>query len=1252
MVYKIIHSELRILQNNLHKSEERTHAILSDPDMKAYGILMLQEQYWSPRTKSSPLHHSWTLTEAPTLNNPQPRAVIYTNNNLIPPSQITPLALPFSDAVAIAIATDAGRPSLFVNVYNPCDKSLINELHEYIHQNINIQDYQNIIIAGDFNTHHPLWNPPGYARHDGEADTLVTMMADLGLNLLLPAGTVTYPDAGTTIDLIWGNDRAENNVLMCKIATEHDYGSDHLPIETWLELSVTTQFQAATPPYNYAMTDWNALRVNLLQYLPPIIPATMTTRHKVDKFTEQLVDAISRALDETTPRKRPCPHSKRWWNEEITKLHRKANHLRNIYLKTRANEDKVAWREKDNELNDKIAQAKRDKWREYVENADGKSVFQIKNYITNLPTPTFIPTLNKQAATHDQKTALLQKTFFPQPPPAKLYDITNADYPEEVPCTLQISLNQVREAVGKLSPDKAPGPDEISNRLLKNTLPIIEKHLQALMQASINLAHFPKPFKHTTTIVLRKPGKPDYTEAKAYRPIALENTLGKVMESIMADVISYLTEEYQLLPPQHYGGRPGRNTEDAMMVLAETIHKAWRENDIFTAVFLDVAGAFNNVHHKRLIHNLRKRHIPKQVAAWISSFLTGRSTQLLFNGAKSHDISTPAGVPQGSPLSPLLYMYYNADLLDIPKQKGTSLGYIDDTTFGVQGPSDTHNIRKLKPILKEAEEWRVKHGVQFEPTKYILVHFTRNRKRPTEATLRINDTTVKPSEEAKYLGVIFDQELRYKSHLQRLTRKGTAAALALSSIAKGSTGMHFRYVRQLFQAVISASTDYGAVVWHRPRQDGTAASTAQMKNLTTIQRLAMIATTGCYRTTPTAALEIESDLQPAWIRLQTKVLLAVTRMQSLSSLHPIHEWILRALRTRTSSIRHRSNLEHVFQHFPQLTAEIETIEPFIRPPWWTSRIQIQIAEDKDSAKKQHEHITAEMANALPIYTDGSGIEGKIGAAACGGHRTGTQHLGNDKQFNVYAAELTAMNLAVELAEENVEHTTWHIFADSQAAIRGIQKPRKQSGQSIIKEFLDMTDRATEENPQLQIRMTWIPGHANIEGNEQADEEAKKAAIDPTVGRRFKYKPLKSARIRQIKAEAKQQWSNMWNNNVRTAHGLRRSMKTRGFKTGSKFYNHITSRKTAATLTRLRTGHCGLKQYLYRFKRADSPYCDCGDGKETVEHYLLECTLHREARNILRRNVGAGKMRVPSLLGQPKLIKHTMEFITSTKGMQI
>ena len=118
------------------------------------------------------------------------------------------------------------------------------------------------------------------------------------------------------------------------------------------------------------------------------------------------------------------------------------------------------------------------------------------------------------------------------------------------------------------------------------------------MQASLEIGYFPKSFKETTTIVLRKPGKPDYTKPNAYRPIALENTLGKVFESIMTNIMSYLTETYGLLPPQHYGGRPGRSTEDAMLVLLENIHKAWKEKKIFTMVFMDVAGAFNNVHHR------------------------------------------------------------------------------------------------------------------------------------------------------------------------------------------------------------------------------------------------------------------------------------------------------------------------------------------------------------------------------------------------------------------------------------------------------------------------------------------------------------------------------------------------------------------------------------------------------------------------------------------------------------------------------
>jgi hypothetical protein len=192
------------------------------------------------------------------------------------------------------------------------------------------------------------------------------------------------------------------------------------------------------------------------------------------------------------------------------------------------------------------------------------------------------------------------------------------------------------------------------------------------------------------------------------------------------------------------------------------------------------------------------------------------------------------------------------------------------------------------------------------------------------------ENTIKPTNEAKYLGVIFDKKLQFKEHLQYIVKKGTRAAMALSSIAKNSWGVQYKYMRQLFKAVISARTDYAAVVWHRPK-DGNKMATQACKLDKIIQRLAMKAITGCYRTTSTAAMEIETGLQPSWLRLQTKVLQATTRMQTLSKKHPLQEWLANAMRTRTAQKMHQSSLENILQQFPQMAESIETIEPYIRP---------------------------------------------------------------------------------------------------------------------------------------------------------------------------------------------------------------------------------------------------------------------------------------------------------------------------------
>jgi hypothetical protein len=283
---------------------------------------------------------------------------------------------------------------------------------------------------------------------------------------------------------------------------------------------------------------------------------------------------------------------------------------------------------------------------------------------------------------------------------------------------------------------------------------------------------------------------------------------------------------------------------------------------------------------------MQKRRVPKQIIKWIGSFLQARTTQLRFNDFTSTPIATLAGTPQGSPLSPLLYMFYNSDLLDIPASPHLSLGFIDDIAYGVQGLTDKGNVEKLQEMLEQAEEWRQKHGAQFEKTKYVLIHFTRNRNLSTDAAIEITGTTIKPSNDARYLGVIFDKKLQFKEYTQYAVKKGTKFTLAISSAAKAIWGAEFKYTRQLFTAVIAPRIDYAASIWHRVG-DKKAQSIHQITELTKTQRLAMRVITGCFRTILTAALEYEIGLPPAGLRLEHKILQSLTRMQTLPENHSL-----------------------------------------------------------------------------------------------------------------------------------------------------------------------------------------------------------------------------------------------------------------------------------------------------------------------------------------------------------------------------
>jgi len=300
------------------------------------------------------------------------------------------------------------------------------------------------------------------------------------------------------------------------------------------------------------------------------------------------------------------------------------------------------------------------------------------------------------------------------------------------------------------------------------SLPIILDHLYFIFKATFDLGVYPQEWKQSITAVLRKPGKPNYKLAKAYRPIALLNTIPKVLTSIIAENITHLVEKHSLLPKTHFGGRPGHTTGDVVHYLVHRIKEAWQRGKAVSILFLDVEGAFPNAVTDRLIHNLRKRKIPKVYMDFIERLLPNRKTKLKFDDFMSELINIDNGLGQGDPLSMVLYIIYNADLLELVdiEDNKDAVGYVDDATILAIGDDIGETTDKLHLIMHEEGgglTWSEDHNSRFEVSKLVLMHAVRPRQideLETRPRLEINCQIVTEVNSYKYLGVHIDNRLQ------------------------------------------------------------------------------------------------------------------------------------------------------------------------------------------------------------------------------------------------------------------------------------------------------------------------------------------------------------------------------------------------------------------------------------------------------------------------------------------------------------
>ena len=427
-------------------------------------------------------------------------------------------------------------------------------------------------------------------------------------------------------------------------------------------------------------------------------------------------------------------------------MKKKLNRLKNLSFKFHviANHfSHTALRQDSKTYSKAIIQAKRSHWSNYLEEMTADKIWTANKYLKDPPGDggmPRIPSLKSKNAlgitstTDDNKgkASIFAKTFFP-PPLQQTQQANNQQHkihPEPYPNPPPITANQILAHISKLQPYKAHGPDGIPNIVLKECADLIITPLTNIFKAIINLDTYYDPWKEFTTIVLRKPGKPNYETPKAYRPIVLIPTMAKLLTAIRAEQLSNLVERHQILPKNHFGGRPGRSTTDAIQYLISKIHKAWNQNKVISILFLNVEGVFPNAVTTQLINNMKKRRIPMSIIKFIQNLLTNRRTCIKFDDYISDLILLENGIGQGDPLSMLLYIIYNADLLDLPTNPKTedTIGYVDDIAIVAMGKDLHQTTQQLEYIMTRNEgglDWSRTHNSRFKVNKLAIAHFSK-----------------------------------------------------------------------------------------------------------------------------------------------------------------------------------------------------------------------------------------------------------------------------------------------------------------------------------------------------------------------------------------------------------------------------------------------------------------------------------------------------------------------------------------------
>jgi hypothetical protein len=305
------------------------------------------------------------------------------------------------------------------------------------------------------------------------------------------------------------------------------------------------------PGFNFRKTDWQDFHDYLSNKLGALHLRDPEDTADFERMLDELTTAILETMENHVPKSNPSPYHKRWWSKELSQKRtalRKLAKKAYLFKKKHPGMDSPILeqhRQARNKYGEEVWKARSDHWEEWIESTKAMGLYVINKFVMAAPSDgssTRVPTLKvKQAdgssakiTDNKGKSKALYDAFF-YPPPAENDIDPNFVYPPPKVSFKNMTDDQIHHAIRKLKPYSAPGPNSISNSVFTHCTDILVPWLGALYRATFHLRYYPKRWQEYITIVLRKPGKPDYLNPKAYRPIALLDTMAKILSLCVAE---------------------------------------------------------------------------------------------------------------------------------------------------------------------------------------------------------------------------------------------------------------------------------------------------------------------------------------------------------------------------------------------------------------------------------------------------------------------------------------------------------------------------------------------------------------------------------------------------------------------------------------------------------------------------------------------------------------------------------------------